>query len=214
MKLKATSLMFLFFSVFVFGQEWDYPVKPKTVAWKKLSSNREKVDVCQIPQEVLMKMNTYVLLKTCLNYPLIEDVYAFDDFEKGIDKLFKDFNGVRALFKREDTGDELLNLYSLTLNNQHLLDDDISDFEKGQYIVSISTLELLISCLVMKDKDTENLLDKLWEAYNLKRQKIKFFQGVGFRTNLFSRSKILFKNNQFDVEKINNETLKRLKERQ
>ena len=81
---------------------WDYPVKPGSSQWKSLNSNEEKVNVCQIPENILPQLSTKDLLAICLAYPLINDIYAFNNIETGTNKLFKDFNGLRELAKRPD----------------------------------------------------------------------------------------------------------------
>ena len=90
---------------------YDYPVKPGTPQWKQLRSNEEKIKACLIPDNILSSLSTQDLLDVCLEYPLLNNIYAFADIEKGIDKLFKDFNGIRELAKRPDALDKFVNEY-------------------------------------------------------------------------------------------------------
>jgi hypothetical protein len=77
---------------------WDYPVKPGTEEWKKFQSSEEMVNACQIPDAVLSSLSTEELTELCLQYPLIEYVFAFDNLNSGFDKLFSDFNGIREFY--------------------------------------------------------------------------------------------------------------------
>jgi hypothetical protein len=95
---------------------WDYPVKPGTEEWKKLESNEAMVVACQIPATVLQDISTSDLMNLCLQYPLLYDVFAFNNINAGLDKLFSDFNGIRELSQRKDALEILLDKY---VDSQH-----------------------------------------------------------------------------------------------
>ena len=82
--------------------KWDYPVKPGSKEWKKLDSYSERLDKCQIPEEVLPHLDTPQLVDLCMEYPFLMNIYVFGDPFYGYDVLFHDFNGIRELFGRED----------------------------------------------------------------------------------------------------------------
>ena len=44
------------------------------------------VQVCQVPEEILQQLTTPALLETCLSYPLLLDMFAFDDLKKGFEQ--------------------------------------------------------------------------------------------------------------------------------
>ena len=98
-------LLFSFFIIFSFvgyaQEKWDYPIKPKTEEWKKLESNKTKVEACQVPEYILRDISTNDLMTLCLQYPLLYDVFAFNNTTDGLRKLFSDFNGIREFSKRE-----------------------------------------------------------------------------------------------------------------
>ena len=101
-KILFTFLIFL--SSVTHAQEktaWDYPIKPKTEEWEKLENNKAKVEVCQMPESVLQDISTNDLMTLCLQYPLLYDVFAFNNVNDGLRKLFSDFNGIREFSKRE-----------------------------------------------------------------------------------------------------------------
>jgi|AGTN01.3.fsa_nt_gi hypothetical protein len=70
---------------------WDYPVKPGTGGWRIFQSNQEKVEACQIPEEILSSLSTEDLAELYLQYPLLYDVFAFDNLNNGLEKLYNDF---------------------------------------------------------------------------------------------------------------------------
>jgi hypothetical protein len=131
------------------GQEkklaWDYPVKPGTEEWGKLDSNEAMVKACQIPEKILASLSTEELADICLLYPLLYDVFAFNDLNNGLDKLFSDFNGIRELYKREYLSGSLIKRYVQKVQNFSFLDEQVSDREKGYFIISVSALEVLLS---------------------------------------------------------------------
>ena len=50
------------------------------------------VDACQIPESILQNISTNDLMTLCLRHPLLFDVFAFNDMNDGLKKLFADFN--------------------------------------------------------------------------------------------------------------------------
>lgn len=125
---------------------WDYPVKPGTDGWKKFQTHQEMADACQIPKKILSSLSTKELAAICLQYPLLIDMFAFNIPDDGIDAVFNDFNGIRELFTRDDAAEELLGWYNCQIQNCSLLKkEDLSDFEKGDFIISTYTFEYLLS---------------------------------------------------------------------
>ena len=80
---------------------WDYPVKPGTEEWKQSQSYEEKIKSCQIPEEVLTSLSTDDLTELCLRYPLLIDLFAFENINVGFNKMFSEFNGIRELYLRD-----------------------------------------------------------------------------------------------------------------
>jgi hypothetical protein len=104
--MKLLIIVLLIVPIVAFSQnkepQWDFPVKPGTEQWKKLENNKVKVDACQLPEILLKKTSTDDLLEICLQYPLLYNLFAFNNKMDGINRLFNDFNGIRELFKRKD----------------------------------------------------------------------------------------------------------------
>ncbi len=95
---------------------YDYPAKPGSPEWKSLTSHAEMVEACQIPAEVLKNMTTASLVETVSNYPLIYDMYAYNNIQLGFTAVSRQFNGVLELYAREDAGKKLMEKYTSMTN--------------------------------------------------------------------------------------------------
>jgi len=176
---------------------WDYPVKPGMKQWEKFKTNKEMVKACQIPNNVLSSLSTDDLTEICLRYPLINDIFAFNQLIDGLDKLFDDFNGIRELFKKEDVEYELLKRYQAKIHNLSLLDGAYSEIGKGYFIISISVLEALLSRCHSQDVQSKNIiLQSLVAGYEGKIEYQDYFKGLGFNTNFFARAHTIVKISQ------------------
>jgi hypothetical protein len=201
--MKKTSLfiLVLFVANIAFAQGkkivWDYPVKPGTEEWKKLASNEEKVNACQIPENVLSNISTEDLLELTLKYPLLNDIHAFNNINDGISKLLQDFNGIRELFKRKNIAENILQQYDFKIQTISLVEREVTLIEKGEFIVSISTLEVLLASLDLQNDISKNIqkniLQSLTLGYENKSKLSEYFQGIGFRTNIYSRAHLLIR---------------------
>jgi hypothetical protein len=167
------------------GNKWDYPVKPGADAWKSLKNNAEKVQVCQIPGDVLATMNTKTLLNVCLDYPLLPDIFAFNNIKDGFGKFENDFNGFRELIKRDDAPKELLGLYK-TLDPMSIPGEG-SILEKGAYVFGFSFIELFISypSVIEKysTKEKKEIVGELLLKKEKKKSRPDWYQNIGMQTN-------------------------------
>jgi len=183
---------------------WDYPVKPGSDAWNEFTSNEEQVAACQIPDRVLTSLSTEELTAICLNYPLLYDVFAFDNLNIGLDKLFSDFNGIRELNARTGATEELLKQYDVKIESMIFLDVTNPDDQIGLYVMSISALETLLTRTGMQgNEDTETLikiLQHLLTGYESKLNHADYFQGLGLGTNYYSRANIIIKIDPSSIE--------------
>lgn len=195
MKKKMILFTMLLCPLLFFGQTWDYTVKPGTEEWKTLNSNKEKVDICQLPENILKQTTTKDLFEIVLNYPLLSDIYAFNDIYSGTKKLFNDFNGIQELFNRPDVLDILLQKNEEILSKKSLLKSNVSLVEKGNYIISLSTMEMLLSIPQLQQKlnleNKKKTIITLMKGYELKKSIPEYFKGIGFETNIISRAVII-----------------------
>ena len=206
MKVKVLILtFFLILPYLSFGQItedekktlWDYPIKPGMEEWRQLKTTKEMVDVCQIPEYVLQDISTNDLMIVCLQYPPLFNVFAFNDKNDGLKRLFTDFNGIREFSKREDAVHALRKHY---LSEIQVLLDKINkspnpDF--GYPTLHISILEFLLGCsdfhIVSSTKDKKEVLESLFHGYLEKIKYPNYFRGIDFISNLFARANIITK---------------------
>jgi hypothetical protein len=143
-KLIGTMFIVILFSVNkLIAQPYDWPVKPGTSEWSALTTHSGMLAALQIPETTLKKMTTKDLVETCLNYPLLFEMWAYDSFQNGLDQIIKNFNGLQELITRTDAGIELLKKYQ-KINSIEI--NKIQDaMEKEQFKVDVCQNEALLS---------------------------------------------------------------------
>jgi len=211
---KIIYFLFVLFSVASFAQKdavWDYPIKPGSEEWKKFESNAEMVNACQIPEKVLSVLSTDELADICLEYPMLYDVFAFNDLNDGLKKLFSDFNGMRSLFSRKDATQVLLERYSRKIDNFSILKGKVAEIDKGEFVVSVSILEILLCKLETPILESKIVLQRMVECYESKLQYADYFKGFGLQTNFYARGNEILKIDGSKIEnfsqKVNNAAL-------
>ena len=53
---------------------YEYPITLDMPEWASLTSLQEKLEVCQIPEDILPQLTTPALIETVLDYPLAVNV--------------------------------------------------------------------------------------------------------------------------------------------
>lgn len=91
--------------------DYKYPIVPGTPEWEKFESHTEMLEVCQIPEQILSSMCTHGLVVTCMNYPLIGDILAFNHIQTGYNSVTYGFNGLQELHNRPDALIEVMDYY-------------------------------------------------------------------------------------------------------
>lgn len=176
--IKSKLLTIVFIGVWVtsfsqeIGEVYSSQVKPGTDKWKQFQTHQEMVLGSQIPNEKLSSLSTSALINACLEYPLAFDVFAFDNLKNGFLTCFGKFNGYQELLSRPNAGKEVLNKFiNVNPNNIDLLKSDI---DKGNFTLSLTVLEMLLSqreILNQLNGDERTLILKY--AIENKRSKIK-----------------------------------------
>ena len=119
-------LVILFIPLFIFAghnaggklaeasmdEPYQYPITPADEAWADFKTSQEMYDACQIPDSVLTRMTTEVLLETVLNYPFLGTYKGYDDYETAAGYLCGQFNGLDELLARDDLTGILLERYA------------------------------------------------------------------------------------------------------
>lgn len=117
---------------------YDYPVLPRTRAWKSLKNHQEMVNACQIPYEVYHNMDTETLAQSIIAYPLNADMFAYDSFELGYTVVKEHFGALEELSNRPDGASCLIDLYSKQklVNFEELDNETRKSFESDNGIVT------------------------------------------------------------------------------
>lgn len=142
MKTKIL-LLILLCPVFIFGQTWDYPIKPGTEQWKKIKTYKEQLEVYNIPIDVLERISTKELVNVCLSYPEWRLISAYDNYQTGFSTINQIFNGFNELLSRKDAAKELLEKYKSM--DPLAIKKDWTLIEKGTYAFSFVCIEILLS---------------------------------------------------------------------
>jgi hypothetical protein len=134
------------------------------------------VAACQVPESVLEEMSTPGLVETILNYPLYGDIYAFNTIQQGFDVMSSRFSAFEELFDRKDAGAVLLARYC-AMNPS--LDESWSSLERGQHMVRIRNVEVLLAQQTIIDNMTDaERCELLIEA--VAKRELKEQYGYGF----------------------------------
>lgn len=72
-KLLIFGVAFLHFYSSKSQDMYEYKIRSGSESWHKAKNHQELREVCQIPPEVIQKMSTDLLIKSVLNYPLMDN---------------------------------------------------------------------------------------------------------------------------------------------
>ena len=169
----------IFFLLWIFlpanSQEnvvWNYPVNPRTDEWKNLKSYEEQLKAYNIPSEVIKKISTAELVKTCLAYPEWRLINAYSDRQAGLANVIGLFNGFHELFARQDAAKKLIKVY--VKMDPLLIDRSWTSLQKGAYSFQFTCIEMLLShgAIVrqLDETDIQILLNEAVSKYKSKKQ--------------------------------------------
>ncbi len=150
-------------------EPYEFPVKPGTEEWAKLSTSKQMDEVCVIPEKILKSLTTEALLNTCVNYPRIIDFFLYDNLQLGFDICSKRFNGLSELLNRPDLAKVLLEKYkNIDVTNKRL-----KEYSENLSYLQLGFLELLISQDIIISKfnyeEKENLVKMTTLNINIRR---------------------------------------------
>ena len=181
---------------------WDFPVKPGMAEWAQFKTYQERVDACQIPEVVLTQLSTEDLTEICLQYPFLFQVLsAYKTLDIGLDEMIEQFNGIRALYEREDAYKALLKRYRCRMLSMSYLYEPVTDAEKGRFINSISEMEVLLSRFQSPDATNDMYMEILQHLFCGHEKRIPYYLEIvdydmflyADPVNFFARAVILLK---------------------
>lgn len=88
-----------------------YSITVTDSEWRLLETNEEKVKASQLPEEFIHTASTGDLYDAVLDYPLLVDLTFYEDRALGLERVAKQFNGLKELLKREDLAEVTLEKY-------------------------------------------------------------------------------------------------------
>ena len=174
---------------------WDYPIKPETEEWDRMTYP-EQLDACQIPEEVLTSLSTEDLTKICLQYPfLLETLFLGSHYEQGLNSIFRNFNGIRKLFQREDVAKELLKQYRYVIQ---ISPESTREFST----LKIWALELILTRYQSSDDSKDNYMEIVQYLVCGYKKKLMYPEIFSNGLNFYARAIILLKINEKNLESI------------
>lgn len=208
--MKKLLLVFsCLFSVLAMAQEtdkpYDFPIKPGTEQWAKLTTSDQMDEVCVIPEKVLGTLSTKALLLTCINYPRIIDFFSTNNLQTCFDFLSNHFNGLKELLNRSDLNKVLLNYYpEIDIQNYTFLGSN----DKPSFF-QIAFVELLLAQdKIIKNFDSLERSEILSESIkNLDIRKSKN-ESIGCQiTTALIISRVLNVSNKTSIENLDNKDI-------
>lgn len=91
---------------------YNYPIKPGSEKWNAFTTHQEMIDACQIPQDTLDRISTQKLFLSIVTYPLLGDIFFFNNMQLGFDELKTNFSGMREFLKRKDIASIVFDYYN------------------------------------------------------------------------------------------------------
>ena len=126
------------------NEPYSFDAITQKEVWSTFHCFEEKMEACQVPDELLSNMTTEALMMTCLNHPLALSYTAYNDERDGVNVICQMSNAFQELLRRSDGINQLVQYYSSY--------PEVVVWETGfkttKEVVSITTLsfiELLIA---------------------------------------------------------------------
>lgn len=121
------------------------------------------VDACMIPEDILTNMTSEELVQSILAYPLLVDMYAYDDVHRGLAIVTKHFNGLAELTMREDGASALVDAYVAHSSDKMATKTYASDSDSARelnYYESKYLFKSMVLCTMLTDDTyTEKLTE-------------------------------------------------------
>ncbi len=125
------------------SQSYNFPIKAGTKEWMKIQTHDDMIRACKIPDDSLKNISTSRLIETCLSYPLMMDMLAFDNPKNGFINTYSNFNGFQELVGRGDVDTQLFDkfIHELPQNIETIK----GDIDRGSFTFRFTILEMMLS---------------------------------------------------------------------
>ncbi len=119
---------------------YKYPILPGTPEWATLETGDERLEACQIPDNILATISTEGLVQSWLDMPLAIEIFFANSPQRAIEFFIENFSGLRELVGRADAWNKLLEKYKSMI--PACITTLASEVEQGKYTFLFSYLEL------------------------------------------------------------------------
>lgn len=171
---------------------YSYPVIRGSAEWNKITVYDEFRRISQIPEDIVKTLTTNALLESILNYPLIGDVFVFETFQKGVDKLKENFTAFNSLIQRDDLNDILLRKYE-ELSSKDIT--SMTQYSKGENSAKMSFIEVIIvaynTSRELEGHDDKKLITELLKVLNKKKANPSVYALFSLSTNAWAINRIM-----------------------
>ena len=180
---KYLIMTFSLFTCMINAQvQWNYPVKPGMEEWNQLETEQERIDVLQVPEEVLANLSTEDAVRLSITFPLFGDFLARNTPQKGFAVMLSRYNILRNLLSRRDAGGFLIAAYK---------DASLSGFKTLPYSNEFWSLKLFYLELLLSQKDILLSLSHEEKLVLMTEARSKYFEKIG-NENFASLPETLF----------------------
>jgi len=169
MKNLLVILLCLVTSALNAQETWDYPVKPGMEKWNQLDTEQKRIDVLQVPEDVLATLPPEEAVRLCITLPAFLIFYAFNTPQDGCDILFSRYNIIRHILSRKDVGSRLIAAYK---------DANLSGFRTLPYSNEFWTVKLYYLELLLSQKEILQSLSADEKLELIKEARTKFVDKI------------------------------------
>jgi hypothetical protein len=192
MKTTRIISMILFFLLFINSvkaqineDNWEYPIKPGQPEWKNLKSKQEMTNNCQIPTNYLTKMTTDRLIKLCLDYPLLPDIFFYDNLKEGFETKISSFNGFKELLLRKDLSAVLIKKY-IDMQPHLIWSTDLNESNNTFKFIFIELLLIQPSFIAqLSEMQKKDILSDVLKKYAYKKEIPEAYSIFNLKISLF-----------------------------
>jgi len=172
---------------------WNFPVNPETKEWSNLKSYSDRLNAYDVPEDILERMNTAELVKTCLAYPEFRLIMTRNSIQEGYSYIKSIFNGFAELEKRKDAGFQLINEY------RKLKPVEVKNYNElvnqGKYTFKFTYLEILLAqrtiLFNMSIDEKKELLGLGISNYEGKNKLPEYYSSFGLETSTLVLGRLL-----------------------
>lgn len=111
---------------------YAYPLEPGTDDWFAIEDHSIKVELLQVPENILTKLTTQALVETVVSYPYLNDMHYFSTPELGYTSVRDHFNGLQELERRPDGMETLLAYYRAEMSR------------RSEYTLALASVEIIL----------------------------------------------------------------------